>query len=491
MDAMMHCRDCGTALKLPKTAAGHRARCRKCGRMFTVPPADQLIEETVSTWIEQDVDELFDHRHRRIEQQLAPVHEHQRHTPSAAASHGTPPPELKSRQGTEADGDGEGQPEAESAQLDQDQKEKAAQEPAVAEHPAARAESHAEAASAAADGNAPEAAPDAADSAEPAPEPAGVVDGVAGEGETSSRYPTALNPTEPRPHLVVRGVSPAGVRFAFDSHWLEHEGFRASLPVRCAFSGNSERQQLIARPMLFTDQAHGESAQRLFDQLIANHENRLIGEHTPRQIMQRMGNLEKLPHPFHLPMPYYVSTHYATLSLHCETHPRADGITCELIIPDPHTALAWLERVNGACGEEYALLEEDIALMHGHAWRELSETTRQRISEWCKLRPREEVGLFLGDADLGKRDEGFAGLLVTDQRLVFRKHHHRGQVDRQQEGRLRCLCEGNFVTLKLQLGGNRQRMIKIRRRQLQSLLEELNREGHITPRVEETQPNTS
>jgi hypothetical protein len=34
-------------------------------------------------------------------------------------------------------------------------------------------------------------------------------------------------------------------------------------------------------------------------------------------------------------------------------------------------------------------------------------------------------------------------------------------------------------------------MIKIRRRQLQSLLEELNREGHITPRVEETPQNTS
>lgn len=304
-----------------------------------------------------------------------------------------------------------------------------------------------------------------------------------GAGDADHPYPTGLHVEGPIPHLRVDRVDSAGVRFGFDSIWLDDESFRASLPVRCAFSGNTAREKLIARPLVFLDRC--QHARPSLEQITAVHENRQLGEHSPREVTRMMGQIEAMPRPFTYAVPYYVATRFAHLPLHCETRDRSSGgITCEVVIPDQLTALDWLARVNGVCGREYQQLEQDLSMRHGDAWQHLSEEARTRIGVWCKLGSREVLRHYFNDADFGKRDQGLAGLAVTDQRLVFCKYHHRGQVRLDtDDAAIVARCEPRFANLSLRVGSDLSRMIKLHRHDLDQLASALNSRGKITLQV--------
>jgi len=179
--------------------------------------------------------------------------------------------------------------------------------------------------------------------------------------------------------------------------------------------------------------------------------------------MQMMGTIEGMPNPYLYPMPYYISTRYANKVVHCMTRDRpSGGVTCEVVIPDAVCALEWLSRVNGVCGKEYELLERDTSLLHGDKFQELSEICRSRLQSWCKLRPHEVFQEYLNDADFGRLDEGLAGLIITDQRVVYCKYHHRGQVRLDSEdATIVVRPDGRFFSLYLEVGSDRARMCKL------------------------------
>ena len=238
----------------------------------------------------------------------------------------------------------------------------------------------------------------------------------------SSEYPQALFVTEAAPHLVVQACTQDGVAMAFDSSFLECDGFRMSMPMRCVYTGETEVERLVARPLAFIDrsQAAFRSARDL---------QRLRRHDPASSLLSRMRRIEGLPLPFSRPMPYYVSGESDKPALACTTHQREDaGFTCVVLIPDGRYALQWLANVNGICGVEYAMLQRDIGELWTDAWSQLAEQCRHRIAVWCHFEAGEHFRLYLTDADFNRRDEGLAGLVVTDRRLVYCKYHHRGEV---------------------------------------------------------------
>jgi len=66
----VRCPRCRRPLGVPAGAAGLRARCPACHATFVVPRPDDLLEETVSSWLEQDVNPVIERRNR-IERELA------------------------------------------------------------------------------------------------------------------------------------------------------------------------------------------------------------------------------------------------------------------------------------------------------------------------------------------------------------------------------------------------------------------------------------
>ena len=409
------CPACQTPLNVPPSASGRRARCPACGDRFIIPTRTDLMDDTVSGWIEQDVEDVYEDRDR-----VADANQASRVMPALKEE----PKEPEAQEPEPASGE-----TIVGVPFDQQMAEQAKRE---------------------------------ASAPRPRPRPTVPQSRRSTDGDDdSSKYPRNLRTDPKSPHLVVLKCGSAGVRFAFDAKWLSHEGFRSSMPTRCAYSGAADRTKLIARPMVFADRARGTKTTAA--EISSNHDIQSLADAGPRKLMQMMGTIEGMPSPFLYPMPYYISTRYANKTIHCMTRDRpSGGITAEVVIPDAICALEWLSRVNGVCGEEYEMLERDTSLLHGDKFQELSEVCRGRIQSWCKLRPHEVFQVYLNDADFGRLDEGLAGVIVTDQRVVYCKYHHRGQVRLDEEGaKVVAKPGGRFFSLTLHLGENRSKMCKL------------------------------
>lgn len=489
MEVEIHCESCRVMLRVPWEAAGHRARCPGCGHEFTVPRMEELIEDTVSEWIEQDVEEVLEDRDRQTEEQIRAAIARQKEEEAkakAAAEAESRHRRAAPHDGSPAHGNGhdpaEASPDEPAEQPPHDHGRSGEERKPRRLWPmrAHRAPSLPGGVTLPDDHAGGDHGRIAAESLMTTPPPSSHRRDADGE---QHRYPANLHVEDRIPHLIVKKVDAAGVRFAFDSAWLGHEGFRASMPMRCVFSGSSAREKLIARPLVFMDRANASAP--TIDRINSAHENRQVGDHAPRHIMRMMGLIEGFTHPFAYAMPYYVSTRYAHLHIHCQTRDRVSGgVTCEVLIPDGLTALDWLARVNGVCGKEYELLEHDVGLRHGDAWAQLPEECRQRIAAWCKLGAQEVLLQYFNDADFGKRDAGLAGLVVTDQRLVFSKYHHRGQARLDSEDTaVLARGEGKFVSLSLRVGKEVHRMIKLHRHDLDRLTQTLQQAGKIRVQV--------
>lgn len=250
-----------------------------------------------------------------------------------------------------------------------------------------------------------------------------------------SIFPTQITITGPRPHLAVLEINQSGVKFAFDSIWLDLIAFRASMPMRGVFGGNNTREDLRARPMVWADRSG--AVIRSVSDVETRYEQPLLANWNHRDIINAMGIIEGLPRPFCNPMPYFVDKYHLNMSLNCCTFKRPDGgLTCEVIIANGDVAMEWLRNVNGMCGPEFEALQRELQIIHSDRWALLPEQVRQRVTVWCRFQTRERFELYLNDAEMASRDAGLAGLVVTDRRMIYHKFHHNGQVDLASPGTL-------------------------------------------------------
>ena len=280
----------------------------------------------------------------------------------------------------------------------------------------------------------------------------------------ASIFPTELIITGPRPHLAVLEINQSGVKFAFDSIWLEQMAFRCSMPVRGVFGGNKLREDLRARPMVWADRSG--AVIRSVAEVEARYEQPFLPNWNHRDVINAMGIIEGLPRPFCNPMPYFVDKYHLNLSLSCSTFKRPDGgLTCEVIIVNGEVALEWLRNVNGICGPEYEALERELQILHSDRWAMLPEQVRQRVSVWCRFQTRERFQLYLNDAEMAQRDAGLAGIVITDRRLIYHKFHHNGQVDLASPGTLLMKKMEDCIQLYYEgwnMPGHRVKLIKLK-----------------------------
>ena len=482
MDMKVHCPGCSKPLRVPKTASGRRARCPDCHRVFRVPKPEDLVEETISTWIEEDVDKLSV-EHEKYWEGVGSLQAY-RSGDKGGGKIGTrkplPPPE-----------DVPPAPKAEASRRQDEKKSKPTIEPPADDQVtitngddensagmstimAAMDEggstikkgkasmSSAAAMSAASTAAKPVAPPGDDDAKDAKP----VRRSIAVNEDTP--YPNSLRVNPKAPHLVVVQCDQSGVQFAFDSIHLEHDGFRSSMPLCCAFSGLTERRKLYARPFAFIDRS---SARIRSAQEVDVKHNVLVGNQAPGDMLAVLGEIEQLPKPFNWPMPYYSGPDHSHVSVKCWTETRQEGgYTCYVLIPHGPTALEWLANVNGTCGIDYAKLEYDMGLLENDAWRALGDECRRRLGVWCPFEPMEQFRAYISDGDFGTRDRGLAGLVFTDRRLLFCKYHHRGSILLAEEGTIQIRDDGEFANIAIENADGRNRLVKLHQYDVDHLL---------------------
>ncbi len=472
MDLKVHCptATCRATLTVPISAAGHVARCPLCHATFLVPSEEDIAEQTASSWIEDDIDDLAEEIDNEWQQRLkdeavrrAREEEHRRNTTAR---------EIEKIMATHKQLTHEEAASMAAAAM-------STQSTATVDEPAAQQSPQRPLAPAANVQSAPtqtqEETLDTATVAPTQPQPTPVAQSNAVAVSTpepaqaasepqhltiapkqvkaprqshKDAYPSELVVTEPRPYLLVSRCTQSGVELTFNSNFLKHDGFRLSMPLACAFTGESDRAKLIARPLAFLDQARGE-IRNAYD-IEAGHEAKLTQSITGKEMLSRMGVIEQLPEPFRFPFPYYVRTDHSNMSIKCTTSKKGEGpLLAHVTIPDGPMALRWLRHVNGVCGREYDLLSRDVAHLWQNEWTGLDETVRRRLEVWAHFMDGEKFRYFINDADMPKKDEGLAGVVLTDRRLIYKKFHRQGQVEFGTNAQLIIRADGTMAGLRV------------------------------------------
>ena len=466
MPMNIRCPGCDSALMLPEQAVGRHARCNHCHTEFIVPDPQ---EDAFSSWIEEGVEEELDQRHHDIEQKLDDIVDRTREQRERELSRRRRAAERRAARETASKDD--------AALTDDDlraiekfgspaklQEKDSSPAPATNLRPPPPPE--------------PETVAKPA-RRKPAPVRPGRAAAPAAETVHVRRHDVEIDPQQLR--LYVLDCSADGVRLGFDSRWLAHLGFRASMPYRCAVSGSVDVGELLVRGLRFTaPPTGGASAPH-----VTHHDLHLRPDQSLRDLVRTMEPLRGVPEPFHWPLPYFISTQHSHESVVCVTTPHGqDAATCEIVIPDGQCALEWLGRVNGVCGDDYEQLRRDLYATKSSAWAHLDDRTRGRISAWCAIRPRERFDYYIEDCDLGHHDAGLAGIVGTDQRIVFHKYHHEGSLERTDEGKFHLRHDQQFVAITLDTPDHRTRIGRFREAEIDPLLEQI--EGTEPWEVEES-----
>lgn len=447
MEIRVVCPGCKAVLRVPPAAAGQVARCPHCQGKFLVPDERDVIEETVSSWIEEDVDEMQDQleeewskRHeleearrkqREKEKRDKTASQMQRFMGARQSAPAAPPQTTAAPSPQPAARRPDTPPQRESRN-------------AGAWQPSAETEEQAKHADATV-GQAVDSDHEHDDS--------DVVD--------AHHYPQNLTVDPTTPHLVVVQCSQEGVLLAFDSACFKYTGFRASMPMVCVFSGDREKTNLIAKPLAFIDQS--QATIRNAAEVEAGHERRLVAGDTPETLITQMDIIKGLPERFQRPMPYYVNADHATMSLECRTKNHEDGsTTCYVLMPDGAVALQWLAAVNGICGSDYHMLRNDVSRLWSKQWAGVPEMIRQRIGTWAGFQPGERFRYYINDAEFGKKDEGMAGMVFTDRRIIYHRYHRSGEAQYLANPHLVVRPDGDFAGVTIKSDEGSAKTIRLR-----------------------------
>ncbi len=409
MELKVHCPHCHATLMVPLTAAGQAARCPACHTAFNIPTEEEIAEQTASAWIDQDLEEMASEDDQYWQGRLKEETDRKIHDE-----------EIKRK---------------ETAR--EIEKVLASDQPALtteATPPAPKTQ--------------PTSAKPATQTFDPVISRSQAQPVPLRKHYSGGDYPKEFLVTHPRPYLVVTECTQSGVTLSFDARFLADMGFRLSMPVMCAFTGETDRTLLQARPLAFLDQSNGVLKNAY--ELEAGHEQKLIKGQSRKEMIARMGVLEDLAEPFRYPFPYYLRQDHSSHSLKCYTTKHKDGSTlAHVLMPEGPFAIRWLAQVNGVCGPEYDLLRQDVNRLWQDVWLALDEQIRRRLEVWTNFQPGEKFRYFINDADMRKKDEGLAGVVLTDRRLIYKKFHRQGQFEYGTNARLVVRPDGQFAGLRV------------------------------------------
>jgi hypothetical protein len=200
-----------------------------------------------------------------------------------------------------------------------------------------------------------------------------------------------------------------------------------------------------------------------------------LAGHSVHQLLSVIGRINGVQPSYDLPVLYYAGKDKHE-HLRCKVKVSLDGCeACEVLIPSGPVALEWLERVNGRCGAEFALLSDDVAKLSNDAWSALPDQVRQRLETWCRFQRGERFLHYFNDADFASKDAGLAGLVLTDQRLIYHKYRHLRSIALNQDAVLHIRPEDRVVRLLLQAGDRLAKAGKVHRADMGKLVEALSK----------------
>lgn len=131
----------------------------------------------------------------------------------------------------------------------------------------------------------------------------------------------------------------------------------------------------------------------------------------------------ELPRPFCHPMPYCVCKECTSIGeLGTEVFERNGMEWCRITIANLTIAIDFFRNNGGRGDPGYQRLLVARQQQSDNQWQNLPYAIRERISEWFTRQGGEKFLGFFPDVDFAKAETGIAGLVLTDQRMVYKKY---------------------------------------------------------------------
>ncbi len=212
----------------------------------------------------------------------------------------------------------------------------------------------------------------------------------------------------------------SGALFEFPGSRLSETAFRCAMPRRCLRCGG--RNNLQAHVIIYSAHlvsASYEESEAISGELVVKDEavSRLSNE----DMLARLPNVPNVPKPADQPMPYWLCDMCSSRGLisgQIRTSSKGVGL-CRLWIGNLRRAEEFLVAAGGDDAPGHAELRHRIAATVDNPWQVLSTAAQNRLQQWYRPQPGEHFIAYIPDCDRARSEEGLAGIVVTNRRVVY------------------------------------------------------------------------
>jgi len=215
-------------------------------------------------------------------------------------------------------------------------------------------------------------------------------------------------------------VDNTGAYFKFDSLLLHESDFRACLPRQCVICGSHDG--LEVHTVFRASKVSGRNQHAPHHHIDNGVELAALGNPGTAELLAKLPPTGNMAEPFCLPMPYYVCKNCnAAGAVTVNVQKSEDGMSeiCELGFASLGAAENFACAV-GADNETRSRIK-NARKKTGDSWRLMPLAVRIRINQWFKPENGEQFISYIPDADLSPCENGLAGVVITDKRLVYHK----------------------------------------------------------------------
>lgn len=246
-------------------------------------------------------------------------------------------------------------------------------------------------------------------------------------------------------------VNSKGATIEFPASRLKDPDFRCAMPRRCMRCG--KRTNIEAHVVVF--------APLMEDSFRYEMEKMGGGRDLPgpgslwmagRDILDALPHVPHVPPPADLPMPYWLCdlcTGEGQVAGQISVNAATGQGLCRLRVRNLRRAEEFLIAAGGGDIAEDPRFQQYIATHQDQPWDVLPGIVQQRLSDWYKPVKKERFVCYIADRDLPRADDGFAGVVVTNHRLVY---HRDERCDEARVGeRIRLQTTGSTGRVQLRI----------------------------------------
>ncbi len=230
----------------------------------------------------------------------------------------------------------------------------------------------------------------------------------------------AQDPAGPRPDARIVKVDGQGTLIEFATSLLHQPEFRAAFPrkcIRCDARVHLRAHAVIFAPQLM-DSMSMEAEHKAGELVLSNEE---VHGLTNQQVLDRLPEVPNVPPPGNLPMPYWLCDMCrgsGQISGQIQVNRETGGGFCRLLIRSSRRALGFIDAALGSGVEGYQLVKDRVDQLVENPWDNLAEVVQHRLQQWFQPKQGEQFLAFAPDRDYARTEDGMAGVVITNQRLI-------------------------------------------------------------------------